>query len=341
MERPRKWSRAAANAAGDSLRPSPIERRAATHGPGWRVVERSLFCHGSRRQATRNVSASGVAAPHGAIGRRLVARSGRRGRVGNCGNAVCASECSDGRARNRWPGDRTSRRPMRLLVDAAMPCYDDAVIGAGILGLAHAYHLARRGRQVVVLERRSGGHGRLGPEFRDALAGRSALRRAARPRPAEPGALAGGAGVGRTLAPADRDRCTSPIARTRPGSSRNSSPRAADRGEPFEWLEPVRGAVILPRRVRPDGLLGAIWSPEEVCVDPREVVAGLPAWLGRHHGVAFRFDDAGHRRADRAASRRRSGRLEVGAGLGLLGRRDARPLPRLLARAGWSAASSR
>jgi glycine/D-amino acid oxidase-like deaminating enzyme len=30
---------------------------------------------------------------------------------------------------------------------------DDVVVGAGILGLAHAYHLAKRGRRVVVVER--------------------------------------------------------------------------------------------------------------------------------------------------------------------------------------------
>jgi FAD dependent oxidoreductase TIGR03364 len=85
---------------------------------------------------------------------------------------------------------------------------------------------------------------------------------------------------------------------------------SANRDEPFEWLAPARVRALAPR-VRPERLLGAMWSPEEVCVDPREVIAGLPAWLGRDHGVAFRFEDAVVD-VQPGCVTARSGRLEVG-----------------------------
>ena len=41
--------------------------------------------------------------------------------------------------------------------------------------------------------------------------------------------------------------------------------------------------------VKPEGLRAGVWSPTETCVDPREVVAGLPAWLSKTFGVHFEF----------------------------------------------------
>src|SRR5262245_45471435 len=43
----------------------------------------------------------------------------------------------------------TSRRT----IDPMKREYDVAIAGAGVLGLAHAYHLARRGLRVIVFER--------------------------------------------------------------------------------------------------------------------------------------------------------------------------------------------
>ena len=44
--------------------------------------------------------------------------------------------------------------------------------------------------------------------------------------------------------------------------------------------------------VNPDGLLGGIWSPTEMTVDPREILARLPAFLADKYGVRFRFGTA-------------------------------------------------
>ena len=50
---------------------------------------------------------------------------------------------------------------------------DVAIVGAGILGLAHAYVLARKGKRVVLFERGHRASGALGAELWDDLAHRA------------------------------------------------------------------------------------------------------------------------------------------------------------------------
>src|SRR5262245_56376481 len=45
--------------------------------------------------------------------------------------------------------------------------FDDAIVGAGVIGLAHAYHLAMRGRRVIVFERSPLSRGATGASIRN------------------------------------------------------------------------------------------------------------------------------------------------------------------------------
>jgi FAD dependent oxidoreductase TIGR03364 len=56
-------------------------------------------------------------------------------------------------------------------------------------------------------------------------------------------------------------------------------------------LTPAEAAGRCPP-IRREGLVSALWSGTEVCVDPREAVAELPGYLERAFGVEFRFGAA-------------------------------------------------
>jgi FAD dependent oxidoreductase TIGR03364 len=56
-----------------------------------------------------------------------------------------------------------------------------------------------------------------------------------------------------------------------------------------EILSPAEITKRFPAIV-PAGLRLGMWSPVEVTVDPREVIAKLPDWLYREHGVDFVFN---------------------------------------------------
>jgi FAD dependent oxidoreductase TIGR03364 len=165
--------------------------------------------------------------------------------------------------------------------------FDDAVVGAGILGLAHAYHLARRGRRVIVFERTPRAMGASVRNF-------GMLWPIGQPL-----------GPLRQLAMRSLQFWLEVLASSGQWHERTGSLHLAYRDDEAQVLREfaqemsAHGQIVelqKPDHVRQrrsavklDGLQLALWSPHEVCVDPREIIAGLPHWLASRFGVVFEF----------------------------------------------------
>jgi len=165
--------------------------------------------------------------------------------------------------------------------------YEDAVVGAGILGLAHAYQLARRGRRVIVFERYLKAEGASARNF-------GMVWPIGQPF-----------GPMRDLALASRDTWLELLESSGLWHERCGSLHLAYRDDEAEVLrefveesrrhcESMR--LLDPsetreqaRTIKREGLQLALYSPDEVCLDPREVVARLPGWLAGQYGVEFQF----------------------------------------------------
>ena len=165
--------------------------------------------------------------------------------------------------------------------------FDDIVVGAGIIGLAHAYQLGRRGRRVLVIERSTAAQGAsvrnfgmiwpmgqpAGHRLDTALASRAhwldVLRNA--------GIWHDPCGSLHVAHHADEEAVL-----------REFAADANERGYDVAWLDADACVARAPRLVR-DGLRGGLFSATEVCVDPREAVAKLPGWLAATYDVTFRF----------------------------------------------------
>jgi FAD dependent oxidoreductase TIGR03364 len=161
-----------------------------------------------------------------------------------------------------------------------------AVIGGGILGLAHAYVIARRGHRVVLFERAARASGASIRNFgmvwpigqpaggMHAIAMRSreiwleALHAAQLPF-----LPTGSLHVAYHRDEADVLREFAEI-----------GPAA---GYPCEWLAPEK-VCERSQAVQPEGLKGGLWSVTELTVDPRRIIAGLPEYL-RAIGVEIEF----------------------------------------------------
>ena len=228
--------------------------------------------------------------------------------------------------RRRAPGpcraDPRDRRQPSLAHELSRH-FDLAVVGAGIVGLAHALAAARRGLRVVVDRPRARGDRRVGAQFRLRHRHRPAARRMLAARPALARRLAGGGAAGR-----HRDRAGGPR------SSSRSGPEAIAVLEAFAATE--MGAAARSSTARgpsPPSRLGAarrslaaLWSPHELRVESRDAIPQLAAWLEQAHGVAFVRDtlvkDVAPPRLTTTA-----GTFGAERGRRLPGRRPPHPLP--------------
>jgi FAD dependent oxidoreductase TIGR03364 len=164
-----------------------------------------------------------------------------------------------------------------------------AVIGGGILGLAHAYAAARRGHSVVLCERGRAATGASirnfgmiwpigqpsGEMHRMALRSREIwleVLQAARLPYLPTGSL-------HVAYHDDEVEVLKEFADIAPRS-----------GYECEWLD-AAGVLERSIAVQPQGLKGGLWSATELTVDPRLVVARLPEYL-TELGVAVHFGNA-------------------------------------------------
>jgi FAD dependent oxidoreductase TIGR03364 len=159
------------------------------------------------------------------------------------------------------------------------------VVGAGILGLAHAYIAAKQGRSVVVFER--------GPRAQGASVRNFGM---IWPIGQPPGPMHDTALRSRSLWLEVLEWSMLPYLPT--GSLhvvyRNDEKAVVEEfceltpamGYECYWLEPD-AVLAKSSAVSPDGLLGGLWSPIELTVDPRLTLWQLPEFLAAQFGVRF------------------------------------------------------
>jgi FAD dependent oxidoreductase TIGR03364 len=164
---------------------------------------------------------------------------------------------------------------------------DVAIVGAGIVGMAHAYLAARAGRSVAVFERNPAAQGasirnfgmirpigQVGDDYKLALRSRNLwieiLQQAKLPY----------FDTGSLLAAYSEDEAAVGL---------EFSLKAPSLGYDCTWLS-AQETLVRTHALRHEGLLGALRSPTEVNIDPRQVVREFPGFLAANFGVRFYFN---------------------------------------------------
>jgi len=165
---------------------------------------------------------------------------------------------------------------------------DVAIVGAGIVGLAHAYLAARSGRKVVVFERNPAALG-------------ASIRNFGMIWP-----IGQPAGRLHEMALRSRELWLDILQETNLPYFATGSLHVTYRedeaavGQEFAAKGPALGydcdwlsaeeTLARTSAVRSEGLLGSLWSPTEITVDPRQVIQTLPHFLAERYGVQFHFN---------------------------------------------------
>jgi len=196
--------------------------------------------------------------------------------------------------------------------------YDVAIVGAGIVGIAHALAAARRGLRVIVFDRDSRANGASVRNFGFiTVTGQPAgltWKRARRSRD-----------IWEELAPlADieivhRNECL--IVHSREAVKVLTEFAATDMGADCQLLSPEQLRERVPM-ANFDDVCGALWSPLELRIEPRAALSGLAAHLGKRYGVRIEWDTqvwqiATHR-LDTTAGTFEADRIVVASGPDLL-----------------------
>lgn len=163
--------------------------------------------------------------------------------------------------------------------------YDVAIVGAGILGLAHALAAVRLGKRVVVIER-------------DAFATGASIRNFGFVT-----VTGQSAGDCWTLARRSRDvwadvaaAAKIPVlheglivtARHPEAEAVIDAFLATEMGAECGRLTPEQARQRCPS-LRPDGVTAALYSPHELRVESKTAIPALAGWLAETHGVDFRW----------------------------------------------------
>jgi FAD dependent oxidoreductase TIGR03364 len=167
---------------------------------------------------------------------------------------------------------------------------DVAVIGAGIVGLAHAYAAAKKGLRVVLFERSQRAVGasirNFGMVWPIGQPSGTLYERAMRSRETwleispKAGIWCAPTGSLHLAYHADEWDVLQEYYATTPDAG-------------CELLNPDQ-VMMKSQAVQPDGLIGALWSASELNVDPRQAIHTLPTWLEQQHNVTLRFGTLVH-----------------------------------------------